>query len=217
MVDLEGEVFGTLHRLDLGVPLWCVADASRVTRVEDMALAIAATYAAVDWGAILSLASRARTMIVSRVPARGDALHALSCGLMGYLAADLGPDALRRSIEGALRGEHAYQRDLVGEWLDLQRGRSPNGDVHGLTPRQLEVLTLVARGAADKEIALTLGISTATAQKHVTNILERLRVPNRAAAVAAAFSPAASWIGIDRGRPEEDVDPVPVAPGYARV
>ena len=43
---------------------------------------------------------------------------------------------------------------------------------------------LIARGAADKEIARSLGITTATAQKHVTNLLRRLNVPNRAAAVA---------------------------------
>ncbi len=53
-----------------------------------------------------------------------------------------------------------------------------------LTTRELQVLALVAQGAANKEIGLVLGISTATAGKHVSNILERLNVPNRAAAVA---------------------------------
>ncbi len=213
VVDVEGTVFGALHRLELRVPLWCVADASRVTHVEDMGLAIVAGYQDIDWAAVLNLAARTRTMIVAQNATRADALHALSCGLMGYLGLDLGADALRRSIQGALRGEHAYHRDLIGEWLDMQRGHSPDGETHGLTPRQLEVLSLVARGAADKEIATTLGISTATAQKHVTNILERLRVPNRAAAVAAAFSPAASWIGLRRGGAEELV---PIGAGDGR-
>ena len=45
-------------------------------------------------------------------------------------------------------------------------------------------MALVARGASDKEIGGVLGISTATAQKHVTNLLRRLGAPNRAAAVA---------------------------------
>jgi DNA-binding NarL/FixJ family response regulator len=43
---------------------------------------------------------------------------------------------------------------------------------------------LIAKGAADKEIANALGITTATAQKHVTNLLKRLNVSNRAAAAA---------------------------------
>jgi DNA-binding CsgD family transcriptional regulator len=45
-------------------------------------------------------------------------------------------------------------------------------------------MALAARGASDKEIGGVLGISTATAQKHVTNLLRRLGAPNRAAAVA---------------------------------
>ncbi|MDQ6794715.1 MAG: LuxR C-terminal-related transcriptional regulator, partial [Chloroflexota bacterium] len=48
------------------------------------------------------------------------------------------------------------------------------------------------KGAADKEIARTLGITTATAQKHVTNLLRRLHVPNRAAA-AAVLVRSTSW------------------------
>ncbi|MBU6422547.1 MAG: response regulator transcription factor [Chloroflexota bacterium] len=215
VVDTEGEVFSALHKLGLQLPLWCVADASRVTRVENMDLAISAGYRDIDWAAAVSLASRTRTMIVAENGVRADALHALSCGLMGYIGLDLGTDALLRSVRGAVRGEPAYQRDVIGQWLDLQRGRSPNGDAHGLTPRQLEVLALVARGAADKEIGTTLGIATATAQKHVTNILERLHVPNRAAAVAAAFSPAAEWIGLRR-RDAVDEDLVPVEAGCGR-
>ncbi len=203
VVDTEGGVFSELHKLGSQLPLWCVADASRVTRVEDMDLAISAAYGDIDWASAVSLASRTRTMIVAKTAARADALRALSCGLMGYVGLDLGSEALLRSVHGALRGEPAYQRDIIGQWLDMQRGHSPNGDAHGLTPRQLEVLSLIARGAADKEIGTTLGIATATAQKHVTNILERLRVPNRAAAVAAAFSPAAGWIGLQREEVEE--------------
>ena len=57
-----------------------------------------------------------------------------------------------------------------------------------LTARQRQVLELVAEGLADKEIGERLGIATVTAQKHVTNILERLHVPNRAAAAAAVCS-----------------------------
>jgi len=49
-----------------------------------------------------------------------------------------------------------------------------------------EVVALIASGHSDKEIATALGIATATAQKHVTNVLRRLKVPNRAAAAVAA-------------------------------
>jgi len=73
----------------------------------------------------------------------------------------------------------------VGAWLreghSVARG---NADGAGrLTARQREIVGLIARGATDKEIGAALGIRTATAQKHVANLLRRLGVPNRAAAV----------------------------------
>ena len=56
-----------------------------------------------------------------------------------------------------------------------------------LTPRQREVVALIASGHSDREIASVLGIATTTAQKHVTNVLRRLQVPNRAAAAVAVL------------------------------
>jgi DNA-binding NarL/FixJ family response regulator len=55
-----------------------------------------------------------------------------------------------------------------------------------LTDRELEVLRLVARGLSDKEIGAALGLSEHTAHRHVANILSKLDVPTRAAAVALA-------------------------------
>ena len=56
-----------------------------------------------------------------------------------------------------------------------------------LTPRQRQIIGLIARGMADKEIAITLGIARTTAEKHVSKLLSRLEVPNRAAAVFKAY------------------------------
>ena len=54
-----------------------------------------------------------------------------------------------------------------------------------LTPRELEVLHLVARGMTDREIGLALGISTRTVDSHVAHVMQRLDVHERAAAVDA--------------------------------
>jgi LuxR family transcriptional regulator, maltose regulon positive regulatory protein len=62
---------------------------------------------------------------------------------------------------------------------------SGNGILH-LTPREIDVLTLVAQGLTDKEIAQDLGLSEHTIHRHVGNILTRLDVPSRTAAVAVA-------------------------------
>ena len=53
-----------------------------------------------------------------------------------------------------------------------------------MTPRQRQIVALIARVASHKEIGGSLGIATATAQNHVPNLLDRLGAPNRAAAVA---------------------------------
>jgi DNA-binding NarL/FixJ family response regulator len=76
-------------------------------------------------------------------------------------------------------------------WRRLERDAARS--VTALTPRQHEIVSLIARGATDKEIGAALGIATATAQKHVTNILQRLQVPNRAAAVAATAGLRTAW------------------------
>jgi DNA-binding NarL/FixJ family response regulator len=62
------------------------------------------------------------------------------------------------------------------------KGRPPS--VH-LTPRELEVLRLVARGLTDREIGVVLGISTRTVETHVAHAMQRLGVHDRAAAVEA--------------------------------
>ena len=148
-------------------------------------LAAYAVYDQVDWAAADDLVERAPTIIISTAPNREDATEALGHGLVGYLDSSLPMDALRRALFGVLRGEPAYSRDITGAWLRARRAALNSTREMGLTPRQRQIVALIARGATDKEIAAVLGIATATAQKHVTNILERLQVPNRAAAVAA--------------------------------
>ncbi len=66
-----------------------------------------------------------------------------------------------------------------------RRGESP--DTHGLTPRELEVVRLVASGKSNREIASVLEISENTVARHVQNILGKLSLPSRTAATAFAF------------------------------
>jgi DNA-binding CsgD family transcriptional regulator len=66
-------------------------------------------------------------------------------------------------------------------------GRTPGRAEHGLSPRELEVIRLVAAGKTNREIAAALVISEHTAARHVQNIFAKLRVSSRAAATAFAF------------------------------
>jgi DNA-binding NarL/FixJ family response regulator len=63
----------------------------------------------------------------------------------------------------------------------------PTKPAHGLSPRELEVLRLLARGKTNREIAAVLVISEHTVARHVQNIYAKLRVASRAAATAFAF------------------------------
>jgi DNA-binding NarL/FixJ family response regulator len=186
VVDRSGAVFNLLRSLNLGVPLWRVTTAAEVEH-PDISLTVVAAYDETDWQLIGELADGMTTVILTTNPSQSDAAHAVAMGAFGYVDAHLPSEAIRRSILGAMHGEHAYSRRVLsaliknGRWLRASNALP-------LTPRQREVIMLIARGAADKEIARSLGITTATAQKHVTNLLRRLDVPNRAAAVAAMTS-----------------------------
>ena len=184
VVDPLGSIFETLRDLGLSMPLWRVVNTKRLPSLTGVSLVVHAVYDDVDWATARTLSHRAPTIIIATRFAREDGTRALDHGLLGYLDAGLKTDALRRAILGTLNGEPAYTREVTGLWLSARRVAFGSSDNSELTPRQRQIVELIAKGATDKEIGGSLGIATATAQKHVTNILDRLNVPNRAAAVA---------------------------------
>ncbi len=105
----------------------------------------------------------------------------------GSRVASLGDeDAATLELEAA---RSTFER--LGAAPDLarlaERGRDSGDDRHGLTPREFEVLRLVAAGKSNREIASTLVISEHTVARHVQNIFAKLDVSSRAAAGAFAF------------------------------
>jgi DNA-binding NarL/FixJ family response regulator len=65
--------------------------------------------------------------------------------------------------------------------------KEPARTLHGLTPRELQVLRLVAAGKTNKSIGVALSLSEKTVDRHLSNILAKLDVPSRAAATAYAY------------------------------
>jgi len=187
--DESGKVFDTIRRTAIAVSLWRVSGKPADSDLEEVDLAVAALYRSSDWKTIASLVRRTSTVIVSATSDRRDAVRALALGAFGYLVLGVSSRAMRRALLSALRGEPAYSRAGLGDRIraDLGVAASPRARRLELTPRQREVVALIATGASDKEIGSALGIATATAQKHVTRLLKRLDVPNRAAAVAATL------------------------------
>ena len=208
--DARRTIFTRLLQLGLGVPLWHVSDPARLENVERVRLAVVAAYERVPWDLLPSQEGFDLVVVTQRY-ATAEAAAAIERGLAGYLDADMEPASLRRAILGVLAGEPAYARSTIGGWLRRQRScAEAHRSVAALTERQRQVVGMVAQGLADKEIAEQLGIATATAQKHVTNILERLRVTNRAAA-AASTCPLLIGRELHARRPEPRAAPAPQA------
>jgi DNA-binding NarL/FixJ family response regulator len=117
-----------------------------------------------------------------------DMFEALARGAAGYLTKDLSPEALLRAIRGAARGELAMSRRASARAMRhfveaARKGRSGGGSViEGLSPRENDVLRMLADGLTDKEIAAALIISPRTVETHVSNVLHKLSVRKRAEA-----------------------------------
>ncbi|SDN58694.1 DNA-binding response regulator, NarL/FixJ family, contains REC and HTH domains [Actinomyces ruminicola] len=113
-------------------------------------------------------------------------LGALRAGAAGFLLKDAEPQA----VVDAVRTVHAGQALLSPQALARLLGPVPparGGGIEGLTPRQREVLTLIARGMSNTEIEEELGITRATRRSHVTALLSRLGARDRAQLVIAAY------------------------------
>ena len=118
-----------------------------------------------------------------------DVLEAVRLGAAGYLTKDLDPAALLRAIRGAADGDLAMPRRLAARTMrDLvsagrTRAAAPAGNgLEQLSPREEEILRLLAEGLTDREIGETLMISSRTVETHVGNILRKLDAKNRAEA-----------------------------------
>ncbi len=117
---------------------------------------------------------------------------ALAAGASGFLLKDVKASALADAIRTVHRGDAllapAVTRRLIGAFVAARpvlpaRGHLPET----LTPREREVLTMIARGLSNAQIAATLVVSETTVKSHVGRIFAKLEVRDRAQAVIAAY------------------------------
>lgn len=116
----------------------------------------------------------------------------IKLGVNGYLLKTVSGDELRRAILYVAEGGLIFQPQIACKALSIFESRSDvlSGSREALTPRENEVLTHIAQGLRDKEIASLMGIVPKTVEVHVGNILAKLGVQNRTqAALKGSTSP----------------------------
>ncbi|HEY8172619.1 MAG TPA: response regulator transcription factor [Dehalococcoidia bacterium] len=113
---------------------------------------------------------------------------AIQAGATGYLMKDVSPQDLAKAIRMARDGEPLLHPDIARRLMSELTGERRRADdgVDKLTPREIEVLRLVAKGRSNKEIALALTLSEKTVKTHVSNILQKLQLADRTQAALFA-------------------------------
>jgi len=131
---------------------------------------------------IARVAPTVRVLVLTTYDTDADILRAVEAGATGYLLKDAAPAVLADAIRGAARGETVLAPYVAARLLD--RVRAP---IDALTPRETDVLTLVARGATNGEAAAALTIGEATVKTHLQHVFTKLGVDDRTAAVTRAM------------------------------
>lgn len=109
---------------------------------------------------------------------------AIKAGAISYLLKDASPEELVEAVRAAARGEGVLHPMVAARVLREMQQRSP---LDWLTARELEVLTLIARGRSNAEIAAELIIGEGTVKTHVSNILTKLHLADRTQAAIYAL------------------------------
>jgi DNA-binding NarL/FixJ family response regulator len=124
------------------------------------------------------LAERAETRVVmlTSFPDHQNVMDSLDSGAIGYLLKDADSEEVLRGVRAAAAGHSPVSAQAAGAMISARHQRSPRDE---LTGRELEVLRLVGKGLANKQVAARLRISEKTVKAHLTSIFGRIGVADR--------------------------------------
>ena len=139
-------------------------------------------------------APRPRVLVLTTFDADEYVVEALRAGASGFLLKDVTPEDFVAAIRLIAAGDALLAPSVTRRLLDRFRDRLPGPSdaarherLRELTDRELEVLGLIARGLSNREIAETLVLSEPTVKTHVSHVLDKLDLRDRAQAVVLAY------------------------------
>ncbi|MFF5142302.1 response regulator [Streptomyces sp. NPDC013157] len=130
--------------------------------------------------------ARAQVLVLTTYDTDSDTLPAIEAGATGYLLKDAPREELFTAVRAAAQGRTVLSPAVASRLVSAVRTPAAPGN-EPLSAREREVLTLVARGTSNREIARELFISEATVKTHLTHLYAKLGVNDRAAAVATGY------------------------------
>jgi DNA-binding NarL/FixJ family response regulator len=120
-----------------------------------------------------------KVIVVSAAGAADDVIDALAAGAAGYLTKDAEAEDIRRAVRAVANGQTYVSPTLASYLIKANQQRAASLE-HRLSPRELEILALVAAGETDRDIARLLFISVATVHSHLDRIRDKTGARRRA-------------------------------------
>jgi DNA-binding NarL/FixJ family response regulator len=140
---------------------------------------------------LLADAPATRVLILTTFALSEYVYESLRAGASGFLLKDAPPEDLLTAVHVVARGDAlldpAITRAVIAEFVRRPRRTDLASRFEQLTPREREVLALLARGVSNAEIAQALVVSEGTAKTHVASVLSKLRLRDRVQAVVYAY------------------------------
>ncbi|HET9387093.1 MAG TPA: response regulator transcription factor [Gemmatimonadales bacterium] len=127
----------------------------------------------------------AKIILMDLLPVHEDIVEFVNVGVSGFIMKDATLDDLVNTIRSVARGVHVLPPQMTSTLFSqiakdaVVRGRTDALDAVRLTPREREVIDLIAEGLSNKEIATRLDIATDTVKSHVRNVMEKLMLHTR--------------------------------------
>ncbi len=132
---------------------------------------------------ITALPDPPAVLVLTTYSTDADILAAVEAGATGYLLKDAPPEDLAAAIQATARGETVLAPPVAARLLGRVRAGRPS-----LSPREAEILQLLAEGLPNRQISKRLFISEATVKTHLVHVYDKLGVDSRTSAVAAGLA-----------------------------